>query len=125
MPAVTIEVPPPPPMPTMPAMSSRRVTKTGEGLGHVADGGAAIVGAESTASHRRDDMPRQSLHAISTAHFGALIPTSTTSGVPPAAVDALGEIGELLALGVRRADDVDALHRLPDECGDRFSRCFS
>ena len=29
---------------------------------------------------------------------------------------ALGEIGEFLALGVRRADDVDALHRLPDEC---------
>ena len=47
MPAVTIEVPPPPPMPTMRGdVVAACATKRGEGLAHAGDRGAAVVEAE-------------------------------------------------------------------------------
>ena len=99
MPAVTMAVPPPPPMPTTASRSVAAGSEGGEGLGHGGDGGAAVVGG----GDRRARRCRVSI-------VGARVPTSTTRGAAGLA-DARGEEGELLALGVGGADDVDMAHR--------------
>ena len=60
---------------------------------------------------------------MSTGTVGARVPTSTRSDSTPAAAIGIGEKGELVALGVGRADHVDALHIiLPTE--PQSSRCW-
>ena len=77
-------------------------------LGHGGDGGAAVVGLGDGGGGD-----------VGGDRSGARVPTSTISGAPPASRMRCGEEGELLALGVRSADDVDLAHVARTDCRRR------
>ena len=68
MPAVTIEVPPPPPIPMIAADIVARRHEAREGLAHRGDGRAAVAGP-STAARRPDGTRATSRAATSTANL--------------------------------------------------------
>ena len=109
MPAVTIDVPPPPPMPTTPPISSREARYAREGLAHGGDRAAAIFGLDrrvGAAGMEGGHLPRR--HARFNPRRAC--PDIDDQRVAARLAYTLGEIGKLLALCVGGADDIDALH---------------
>ena len=96
-------------MPTMPAISSRVSDETREGLAHRGHRRAAIVAAEHGARAL----------GVMAGDFGCRY-VDADRRLARADIDAqrrdaggrdrIGEEGQLVALGVRRADHIDALH---------------
>ena len=84
IPAVTIEVPPPPPMPMMPAMSSRPAMNRWKAAAIAAT--ARPRSPEASASAVPSG-PNAATSAAETSGVmvGGVVPTSTISGRPPAA----------------------------------------
>ena len=84
MPAVTIEVPPPPPMPTTPAMSPRPAMKAAKAA-PIAATAAPRSSSPSTASAPSGWCAATSAAVTSTGTCAARVPTSTLSTRAPAA----------------------------------------
>ena len=108
MPAVTIAVPPPPPMPMMPAMSLRVSMKRAKASA-IAATAAPRSSPPSTARGAVGVMTGDFGGRYVDAHRRPARADVDAQHLDAGGRDRIGEKGELVALGVGRADHVDAL----------------
>ena len=125
MPAVTIAVPPPPPMPMMPAMSPRLSMKRAKASVIAATATPRSSPPSTAAGRRRGDEPATSDAVDVDMHGRPARADVDAQHLDAGGGDRIGQKGELVALGVRRAHHVDALAHHPPRPTSQLRRCGS